>query len=86
MKDFAMEILSRIQSESPLFFKKLRKAAVVLTAIFLAVTYLPEMISYLGITVDIPAKVFVVSEKLYQAFVMLFGFSFLTKKDSNPIQ
>lgn len=82
MITFIQEIIDGIKTEKPDRFKKLQKISLYLTFIFLGITYLPEILSYLEITYTIPEKIIVISEKLYQAFILLFGFSYLPKKDN----
>ncbi len=79
---FIQELIDGIKTEKPDRFKKLQKIALYLTFVFLVITYLPEILSYFEITYVIPEKIIIISEKLYQAFILLFGFSYLPKKDN----
>ena len=81
MINFIKELIERLKKEKPDFFKQLQKVAMILFAIFFAISYINELFIYLELNYEIPAKVVAVADKLYQLFIVLFGFSFLPNKD-----
>ena len=81
MIQFLKELIERLRKEKPEFFKILQKISFVMFAICLVVAYLPEFFTYLELEVVINHRLVIVCEKLYQAFIIIFGFSFLPNKD-----
>ena len=81
MINFIKELIDRLRKEKPDFFKQLQKVAMILFAIFFAISYANELFFYLELNYEIPAKIVAVSDKLCQLFIVLFGFSFLPNKD-----
>ena len=81
MINFIKELIERLKKEKPDFFKQLQKVAMILFAIFFTISYINELFIYLELNYEIPAKVVAVADKLYQLFIVLFGFSFLPNKD-----
>ena len=82
MIQFLKELLERLRKEKPDFFKQLQKVAMILFVIFFAISYANELFIYLELNYEIPAKVVAIADKLYQLFIVLFGFSFLPNKDA----
>ena len=82
MINFIKELIDRLRKEKPDFFKQLQKVAMILFAIFFAITYANELFFYLELNYKLPTKVVAVADKLYQLFIVLFGFSFLPNKDA----
>ena len=85
MIQFLKELLERLKKEKPEFFKVLQKFSFIMFAICLVVAYLPEFFAYLELEIVINYKLVIVCEKLYQAFILLFGFSFLPNKDTTKL-
>ena len=85
MIQFLKELLERLRKEKPEFFKVLQKISFIMFAICLVVAYLPEFFAYLELEIVINYKLVIVCEKLYQAFILLFGFSFLPNKDTTKL-
>ena len=82
MINFIKELIDRLRKEKPDFFKQLQKVAMILFVIFFAISYANELFIYLEFNYEIPAKVVAIADKLYQLFIVLFGFSFLPNKDA----
>ena len=85
MMQFLKELLERLRKEKPDFFKQLQKVAMILFVIFFAISYANELFIYLELNYEIPAKVVAIADKLYQLFIVLFGFSFLPNKDTTKL-
>ena len=85
MIQFLKELLERLRKEKPDFFKQLQKVAMILFVIFFAISYANELFIYLELNYEIPAKVVAIADKLYQLFIVLFGFSFLPNKDTTKL-
>lgn len=80
---FILDIINGIKTEKPERFKVIQKFSFWLFLIFLVVANSTEIFAELKIDYALPEQLIFISAKLYKGFALLFGFSYLPKKDIN---
>ena len=81
MIQFIKELVERLRKDKPEFFKQLQKLAMIMFGIFFCISNVNIGLEYLELDYRISEQITLVASKLYQLFIVVFGFSFLPNND-----